>query len=63
MAHLNTFDLRAVLHLGDVIDGQETLEKSVDDLSNVVASFAVCLSLSLSLSRARARACSLSLCY
>ena len=36
--HLNTFDLSAVLHLGDVIDGRETLEESLDDLGNVLAS-------------------------
>jgi 3',5'-cyclic AMP phosphodiesterase CpdA len=36
--HLNTFDLSAVLHLGDVIDGRATLEESLDDLGNVLAS-------------------------
>ena len=35
--HLNEFDdLHAVLHLGDVIDGRETLDDSLQDLSNVL---------------------------
>lgn len=39
--HLNTFDLCAVLHLGDVIDGRETLESSVHDLDNVLAALSM----------------------
>ncbi len=36
--HLNNFELSAVLHLGDVIDGRETLDESLVDLGNVLAS-------------------------